>query len=72
MSLSNSVKSAATRYLAKYPRFACIHVPKCAGVSVYSSLFRALYPSFFKSTRMIDNISLEASKNRLNCSVCIR
>lgn len=62
MSLSNSVKNAATKYLSKYPKIAFTHVPKCGGVSVYEAVYNAIYPAFLKTTPFTKAIDLRGSK----------
>tara|TARA_R110001606_G_scaffold165766_1_gene310263 strand:+ start:1249 stop:2037 length:789 start_codon:yes stop_codon:yes gene_type:complete len=59
--IKNIIKNKALGLLQHYPRVAFIHVPKCAGVSVYSSIYSALYPSFFKATSLTEHIDLSAS-----------
>lgn len=60
--IKEKIKKNALNFLERYPRVAFIHVPKCAGVSVYSSIYSALYPSFFKATPLTEYIDLNASK----------
>lgn len=62
MSLSSSVKSAATRYLSRYPKIAFVHVPKCGGVSVYEAVYNAIYPAVLKTTPFTKAIDLRGSK----------
>lgn len=60
--MKEKIKKNTLHLLERYPRVAFIHVPKCAGVSVYSSIYAALYPSFFKATPLTEYIDLNASK----------
>ena len=60
--MKEKIKKNTLNLLERYPRVAFIHVPKCAGVSVYSSIYAALYPSFFKATPLTEYIDLNASK----------
>lgn len=60
--IKEKVKKNTLKFLARYPRVAFIHVPKCAGVSVYISIYAALYPSFSKALPLTEYIDLNASK----------
>ncbi|WP_226990247.1 hypothetical protein, partial [Paraglaciecola mesophila] len=61
-SIKKNIQENTLRFLKRYPRVAFIHVPKCAGVSVYSSIYSSLYPALFKATPLTEYISLAASK----------
>jgi len=60
--MKEKLKKRTLSFLERYPRVVFIHVPKCAGVSVYSSIYSALYPSFFKTTPLTEIIDLKNSK----------
>lgn len=62
MSLSKSVKSAAIRYLAKFPKIACVHVSKCGGVAVWEAVYNAFYPAVLKTTPFTKAIDLRGKK----------
>lgn len=54
-------KSAALSLLDRYPRIVFVHVPKCAGSAVRDSLYDAVYPALFRSTRVYCKIDVVAS-----------
>lgn len=60
--MKEKLKKITLSILERYHRVVFIHVPKCAGVSVYSSIYSALYPSFFKATPLTEIIDLKNSK----------
>ncbi|MFQ3189355.1 MAG: hypothetical protein ACI936_000479 [Paraglaciecola sp.] len=60
--MKEKLKKRTLSLLERYPRVVFIHVPKCAGVSVYSSIYSALYPSLFKITPLTEIIALKNSK----------
>ncbi|MDP5130103.1 MAG: sulfotransferase family 2 domain-containing protein [Paraglaciecola sp.] len=60
--MKDKLKKNTLAILGRYPRVVFVHVPKCAGVSVYSSIYSALYPSFFKTTPLTEIIDLKNSR----------
>jgi hypothetical protein len=54
-------KAAALSLLNRYPRIVFVHVPKCAGSAVRDCLYDAIYPAWFRPTRVYCKIDVVAS-----------
>ncbi|MBT0587613.1 sulfotransferase family 2 domain-containing protein [Alteromonas oceanisediminis] len=62
MSLVSSMTQTLKQKVLNHPKVAFIHVPKCAGVSVYDGIFKSLYPAYLKGTPLVTHIDLKGSK----------
>ena len=56
------IKKILKGQISKYPKICYVHIPKCGGVSLIDSLYKATYPMWVNAAPVRRTIDLNASK----------